>query len=513
MNESGAAVSPARPTVMTAAEQLIARARNLEIQLWVSDGMLRFRGPRAALSDELRAQLLTHKASIIDALAGPLFQRAPEVRAIDIPEDCVPIWNLVRTGVLSVSHTNSTHMAYRFRCPLDLRALERSVHSLARQHNALRCCLLEDQRGLRLEFDHDPELLVLDLSGCASSEVDGAIAEAAKDIVWRPFSAGECMFRPFVFKLPAAENVIGFVVHHLMVDAWSFRQIPDRWMAEYERQLRPQPENEPRPDYLQCSDYLLGVANWSKTLHFQRRLDYWKETLRGVVTSRVPPDRVVVDYDARSCHRYLPIQLDVERVTRLTAAAASLGVTLSDLLLAGVALALQRELKLSDICLRHLWHGRSEPRLFDMIASTVNTVILRIRVDPDSRLPDIARQVHRVALEAVANQIPSYYVDKELNETGTSAFVQTNFQLREHAGEQAGASSTVSAPLERVRLTSPHGWFNTPRNLQAHDINLFIANGAVSGGVVYLESVYDDATIKRFIQRFERALDFDDLLN
>lgn len=491
---------------MTTAEELIGRTRELGIQLWVSDGMLNFRAPRAAFSADLRTELLAHKASIIDALSGPRYERAPEVGAIDIPEAYVSTWNQVRSGVIGICYTNLTNMLCRFRCPIDLHALERGLDCLVRRHNALRCRLSDDGLGFRLEFDCHPELTVVDLSACDLSEVDSAILKAAQDIAWKPFVLSECLFRPFVLKLPASEIAVGIVVHHTVVDGWSFGLIPNYWLTEYERQLRGQPHDESPREYLQYSDFLFGVERWSKTANFQRRLDFWKKQLQGVVSSRLPPDRRV-DHDARSFHGGQSFLIDAERVKRLIELAASLGVTLSDVLLAGVVIALQRELKLSDICLRHLWHGREEPKLFDMIGSTLTPIILRVRLEPGSRLPDVARQVHRVALESIANQVPCYYVDKMLSETSTTAFVQTNFQLREITGDLTRESAPVLPAVEPIDVRNPHGWFATPGFLQAHDINLHVASASISGHIVYLKSVYDDETIKRFIDGFERALE------
>jgi hypothetical protein len=490
---------------VTTADELIERTRKLGVHLWVSDGTLGFRAPRAAFSAELQTELLTHKASIIEALSGPRYERAPEGAAIDLPEALLTTWNQIRDGDIGASYTNGTNMLKHFTCLVDLQALERALHNLMRKHNALRCRLSDDEGGLRFAFDRTPELTTIDMSDYGWSEIYGPFMKAAQDIVWRPFARGECLFRPFVFKLPASEIVIGFVVNHFIVDAWSFKHIPRYWAMEYKRQLAQQTEDDNSRDYLQYSEYLLGVARWSKTLNFQRRMDYWKETLKGVVPSRLPPDRPV-DYDARSFHGSLPVEFDVEVVKRLGELAASVGVTLTDVLLAGVVIALQRQLQISDICLRQLWHGRDEPRLFDMIGNTLNPLILRIRLSPGSRLRDVAQQVHRVGHEAIANQVPCYHIDKMLNEAGTTAFVQTNFQFRENARglmRENAAASSLGSP---VSIWNSNRAFATPRYLQAHDINLFVAGGSVSGRISYLENVYDEETIKRFIDGFHQAL-------
>lgn len=490
---------------VTTAEDLIGRTRKLGIDLWVSDGTLNFRAPRNALSAELRTELLAHKTAIIESLSGPRYERAPEVVAVDVPEWLMPTWNQVRAGDISLCYTNITNMLRHFRCPVDLQTVENALHGLVRRHNALRCRLSEDEPGLRLVFDCAPELTTIDMSGYGWSEFYEPFIKAAQDIVWRPFGLGECLFRPFVIKLPSSELAVGYVAHHCIVDAWSFQQIPRCWAMEYLRQVGQPAEIAVPRDHLQYSDFLLGLAEWSKTSNFQRRLDYWKETLRGVVPSRLPPDRMVDD-DVRSFHQSLPVDIDAVHVKRLSALAASLAVTLSDVLLAGVAIALQRELKASDICLRHLWHGRDESRLFEMIGHTLNPVMLRIRLSPESRLADVAQQVHRVVLEAIAHQVPCYYVDKMLNEAGTTAFVQTNFQLREGAGAPMRKNAGFGSSSNPVSVWSPDRAYATPRDLQAHDINLFVAGKSVRGRISYLERVYDDKTIERFIERFHLAL-------
>jgi non-ribosomal peptide synthetase component F len=213
----------------------------------------------------------------------------------------------------------------------------------------------------------------------------------------------------------------------------------------------------------------------------------------------------VVDHGTKSAHGNLPFDIDAEHLQRLSELAASLGVTLSDILLAAVVIALQRELKTHDICLRHVLHGRDEPQLFDMIGHTIDPVILRIRLNPQSHLRDVAQQIHRVSVEAIANQVPCYYVDKILNESGATALVQTNFQLRETAGGLMRETAPAFTSGQNVSIWNPEITLSTPRNLQAHDINLSVVGGTVRGRIAYLESVYDDETIKRFIEGLHLA--------
>jgi len=487
------------------AEELIGRARGLGIHLWVSGGNLNFRAPPDTFPAELRNELQANKASIIDALSGPRYERTPHVSAVDVPDSYVSRWNRARTGIIGVGYTNVTNKTWRFRRPIDLDAMERALHRLTRQHNALRCRLADDGAALRLVFDCDPELTTVDLSRLDSSAVEGAIRSTAQEIAWQPFSPGACLFRPFALKLPSSGIAMGFVAHHFIVDGWSFGRIPVFWLGEYERQLQSRSSSAGIQDCLQYSDYLLGISRWSKSLNFQRRLEFWRENLRGVASSRLPPD-YAVDPDTRSIQQSMPLHLDSDRVRGLTKLAASIGVTLSDVLTAGIVLALQRELKSSDISLRHYWHGRDEPRLFSMIGNTLNPVILRIRSNPADGLRDVARQVHRVAAEAISKQVPRHYADTILDESGDTALVQTNFRLRMNVGDPGLKHAPGLSSIEPVHVWNPNLPFSTPRDLPAHDINLTSVNDTVSGEVAYLEDVYEDETMRRFILGFEQAL-------
>ncbi len=490
---------------MSSVEDLIGRTRKLGIDLWVSDGMLNFRAPRAALSTELRTELLAHKTSIIEALSEPRFEPAQDAVAIDIPEALVPAWKQSQAGDISLGYINNTNVLRHFKCPMDLPTLEQSLQEMARKHNALRCRFSNDAALPRLVFDCTPEFTTIDLTACSWSDFYAPFIKAAQDIVWRPFVPGECLFRPFVFKLPSSELAVGFVVHHFVVDGWSFEKIPHMWAMEYMRQSGHHSGDANPRGVLQYSDFLLGLTSWSRTQNFQRRLDYWEKTLQGAVPSRLPPDRMLGS-DERSFHKSRPIGIDAARVESLSELAASVGTTLSDVLLAGVALALHRELKTPDICLRHIWHGRDEPRLFDMIGHTLTPVILRIQLNPRSRLGDVAQQVHRVAYEAIANQLPGYYVDRILDAQGSNALVKTNFQIRQHPGGQKPVEVAALSASNGVPVWSPDRTFATPSHLQAHEINLHVMRGAVRGQISYLEGVYDDVTIERFIQGFYLAL-------
>lgn len=489
---------------MTTAHELIERTRHLGIQLWVADGTLRFRAPRAVLSQELRTAIQANKESIIDALSGPRYVPVPDVGSIDVPVAYSSTWEQIRAGSFGLSYTNATNIMCRFRYSMDLETLERSLRSLAQRHNALRCRISDDSDGLRLIFDRTPEFVVADLSACAPSHIDAAMVQAAQDVAWRPFGPGECLFRAFALKLPGGEIAAGFVIHHFLVDGWSFSQLLGYWMSEYARHSQALPDDGAAARPLQCSDFMLGLARWSKTLNFTQRLEYWNETLRGAVATRLSPDRAV-DLDAKTFHRCLPFKIDAARVKRLRSLATSLQVTLCDVLLAGIALALRGQLDSLDICIRHLWHGRDDSALFEMVGSTVNPIVLRLRLNPGCRLPDVARQVHRVGLEAFANQVPYYYVEKILHEAGATHFVQTNFPLLEGGDTEPEVMNDLPW-LDARPVPAPHRPLATTRTLQAHDINLSVDNGALWCNVVYLEGVYDDATVLRFIGELDAAL-------
>jgi hypothetical protein len=490
---------------MTAAEELIARTRKLGMHLWVSEGALQFRAPRTAVTAELRSELLAHKASIIDALSGPRYERGAEVDAIDVPEALASPWRLDRAGVVAPCYTNNTNWACRLRFPVNLQLIERALYCMTRQHNALRARLEDNHSGFRLVFDCTPTLTIIDVSDRQAWEVEYTIVNTAQGIVWRPFARGECLFRPYLLKLPSSESVIGFVVHHFLVDGWSLGQIPGYWLQEYAGQLQAMAQPTATPDYLQCSDYLQGIENWTKTLNFRRRLEYWHETLRGVVSSGLPPDHAL-GLDEPSGHHAVPFNLDADRVSGLTQLASTAGVTLSDVLLAGVAIALQRSLGITDICLRQNLHGRDEPKLFEMVGATLNRVLLRVQVNPQSSLAEVAKQMHRVVLDASAKQVPVHYVDELLGEPGAIALVQTNFRVQERAAMAVPGSALDLPAIEPVHIWNPQDAFATPRFMPAHDINLSLVSGTVAGTVVYLQRMYEDRTIGRFIEAFHRAL-------
>ncbi|HEX6642970.1 MAG TPA: amino acid adenylation domain-containing protein, partial [Thermoanaerobaculia bacterium] len=233
-----------------------------------------------------------------------------------------------------------------------------------------------------------------------------------------------------LLKLGAEEHILLRTFHHIVVDGWS--------LAIFNRELAALYEGKTLPALsLQYADY----AMWQREAALDEGLQYWKQQLAGIPEQlRLPlshprPPRATYD-GARLDMRVAP-----EQLSRLRALSGE--GTLYMTLLAAFALLLDRYGAEEDVVIGTPIAGRQETQLEQLIGFFVNSLVMRVRVQPAMTFRALLERVRQLTLDAYRHQdVPFERLVEELSpgrSLNTAPLFQTMFALQ-------------NAPVEPLRL-------------------------------------------------------------
>ena len=124
---------------------IMARLKDLDVQLWAEDDQLRFSAPKGVMTDELIAEIRAHKDELLQLLERTeRLRRAvtlcPVERSNSLPLSFSQerLWFLYQLFPESLAYNYT--ITNRLAGDLDLPALQQSLQALVDRHESLRTC-------------------------------------------------------------------------------------------------------------------------------------------------------------------------------------------------------------------------------------------------------------------------------------------------------------------------------------------------------------------------------------
>jgi amino acid adenylation domain-containing protein len=345
--------------VSSDAEQLLRELLARGIEIDAIDGQLRVRAPRGALDRELQARLQAHKGELLTRLQSQL-RLAPLTG---------PQRQLLFVDRVEGSGSLQLQLRLRLRGPLDRAALEAALVRLIDRHEALRTEIV-------FEAGEWAQIVRDDRSVCWS--------QTATDL-----SHG----RPFVAALEAkgpSEHELLLLVHHLVCDGWSMSVLLEDLGASYSgmalRELTVRP-----------GDIARELHAHEQGPELDARLDAWVLRLADVRAIDLPLDRRRPDRPSSAGARATRT-IERARWTAAVAYAQARRATPFTLVAAAVSVVLSRWTDAPQLCLGipHANRGRAE--LAGVVAMLVDTLLLRVDLDPDASFDAVLEHVRESVL-------------------------------------------------------------------------------------------------------------------
>jgi len=296
--------------------------------------------------------------------------------------------------------------ALSLRGELDYAALQHALAEIVQRHEILRTRFAEAEDGEPIQIIDAESRVNLeweDLTNLDEHSQQKHIAAARKNEQEQPFDLGRGpLLRVKLLKLSERDHVLLRTFHHIITDGWSQGIFNHELMLLYEAFNKG--ETSPLPELpLQYADFALWQRKWlGKT--FENQLAYWKQQLAGI------PDELALPKDhprpprqtfaAEVCNA----SLSQEQTAALKRLSRTEQATQFMTLLAIFALLLQRYSGQNDIVLGSPIANRQEEQFEQLIGFFVNSLVLRIRINPAQTFRDLLTEVRKLALDAYRHQ-------------------------------------------------------------------------------------------------------------
>jgi|GEM_PF-166635 len=393
--------------------------------------------------------------------------------------------------------------ALRLRGELDYPALERALSAIVQRHEILRTRFAEAEDGQPVQII-EPESLVFlqieDLSGLDEGSRQRQIAAAKKNEQEQPFDlARGPLLRMKLFKLDERDHVLLRTFHHIVTDGWSQGTFNREFMLLYEAFHQNQADPL-QPLSIQYADFALWQRKWlDETLADQ--LAYWKQQLTGIPEElALPKDRPRPPrqtFAAGACQ----ITLSPEQTAALKRLSQGSQATLFMTLLALFATLLQRYSGQDDVVLGSPIANRQEEQLEQLIGFFVNSLVLRVRLNPAQTFSELLSGVRKMALDAYRHQdLPFERLVEELSpqrSLNKTPLYQVLFLLQ-------------NAPMQAPALQGLEMEYLPGEGLHTHfDMELQAMERGDTMGLfwVYNRDLFDRWRIEQMARHYKRLVD------
>ncbi|AFC31030.1 SrfAC [Paenibacillus mucilaginosus 3016] len=293
---------------------------------------------------------------------------------------------------------------------LDVPLLEQSMNELIRRYDSLRTVFVQQnmtrpvqvvlhQRQFRIHYE--------DLSGLAAEEQESFLTQWKQANKDRDFDlARDLLLRIAVFRTGEAAYRFIFNNHHIIMDGWSFSNV-FRDLLEGYRLLR-QDQDIPQSEEVPYRLYL----DWLQERPKEASIRYWKTYFEGYRAAEALPaaPQGILRSSGAAAVKEVLFELGAERVRGLEGLARRHEVTVNSVFQTVWALVMRRYCRSDDIVFGSIVSGRTAPieGIERMVGLLINTVPVRIRLNPEAAFAECLKQVQRQALESMPHDYVSY---------------------------------------------------------------------------------------------------------
>lgn len=483
--------------------ELLACLHERDVQLWVEGDRLHFKGPKGALTPELRALLGEQKTALLELL-GAARNAMDGAHVIPVAaRDCelLPSYSQERMWQLDQwDHEKAIFniaSAAHFAGPLDLAVLRRSVNTIFRRHEGLRTTFPAPHGRplLRIAPAAPLQLPLLDLSGLPEDKREYAARQISREVSLRPFDlAHERLLRVVLLRLGPDTHELLLTTHHIVFDGWSSGLFQWELGLCYNALIvgAPSPLAE-LP--IQYTDYAAWQRAWLQGDTLEAKAAYWRRRLAGAPPLFGPRPGGPAEPAARQA-----IVLPQQLVEQLSALSRHTNSSPFLVLLTTFELALAQFTGQSDIVVGVSVANRTRAETERLLGFFANTVVVRTDLAGAPGFDEALRRVsvayldayehHDTPIELLLRLVGQEHVEVLFN------FVPYRTRTREQLGLRDVAIS--SGRLD------PGPPYQYPHLLLALGEN---AAGLIGGNIIYKTTVFSAEAIERLTNDYLALLE------
>jgi amino acid adenylation domain-containing protein len=293
-----------------------------------------------------------------------------------------------------------------FHGPLNVGALEWSLHQLIGRHESLRTSFpLRDGHPEQVIVPAGPFCLpLLDLEGLSVAEQEAQVQEVSQQEARLPFDLNHGpLIRMRLLRLSTREHLLLLSLHHIICDGWSLELLFHDLSLLYEARLTGQP-SPLSPPTLRYTDYTLWQRQWMQGEVLEEQLAYWQQQLAGTPPQLDLPTDRPRSTGLGAAGAIVTHQLPLALTQALKLLSRHEGVTLFMTLLAALAILLMRYSGQEDLMVGTPVANRQRKEVEGLVGLFINTLVLRTRLSPTLTVRQALRLVREVTLEAYSHQ-------------------------------------------------------------------------------------------------------------
>jgi amino acid adenylation domain-containing protein len=334
-----------------------------------------------------------------------IVQNAPELRnkASAIQEQ---FWEFVEHKF--ITETINVPIRFKLQGAPNLFALQQAFIELVNRHEVLRTnfALMDGELAARTRSTEYFRLQVMDLSSIVAKKTSDNAQTHVETFISRPFELDtDPLMRACLFKMSDSDFLVVLVFHHIVGDGASYRLIAAEFMTLYQgfSQVKPALLAAPR---LQYGDFAVWEREWMQGPAAQLRRDYWSTKLHGAQPLALP-----VDLPGDPCwlgpKKTISFQLSQDLTLAITHMARRQKASVLMVLIAGLAVTLQRWTQQKDFVIGWICDTRFDKKLEEMIGLFIAFVPLRMTIADGADLLTVLQSVRQTYLEARDNHVPN----------------------------------------------------------------------------------------------------------
>ncbi|MBU7318221.1 non-ribosomal peptide synthetase [Paenibacillus oleatilyticus] len=295
---------------------------------------------------------------------------------------------------------------------LDVSRLEQSMDALVKRYDILRTVFVHDNLPRPLQVVMKERKFCLhfeDVSELAKERQEAHLRQWKQDNKARGFDLSkDLLVRMAVFRTGPQEYRWIWCNHHIILDGWSFarvfRELLDNYRLLQDKREPVTVETSPYSHYqewLEKQDKKAGIAYWQKTLAGLERSRGGFPVIAQAHSSASDPSGkpavkpVVMNVNA---------ELGQARMDRLQQLARACQATINSVFQAAWAIVLRQYMQSDDVVFGSIVSGRpAEVKgIEEMVGLFLNTIPVRIRLQPGQPFAECLKEVQRQALESKA---------------------------------------------------------------------------------------------------------------
>ncbi len=405
------------------------------------------------------------------------------------------------------SNAYNVPMAMHLIGQIDLGILTKVLNNLVCRHEILRVyfATVEGKPFQFIQDELDVNIEIIDIQNANVVDKVEYGKEIAAKLSREHFDLSQSpLFRVSLINIEENNNILVFVIHHLLCDNWSLRLLINEVITLYTAYVNNQPIQLKTPQ-IQYVDYCYWEQELLGSEQFEKQTEFLKKKLQGKINQlELPFDRKRVNWDNREA-KSQRFYLNPTQFIKIKEFCKENSLTTFIVLFSIFNALLYRYTKANDIIVGTSFINRPNVDSEFVLGPFINILIICTSFDRENlTFRQLMNEVKENILSYHAyKHVPMYKIIKELKirrNVNTLSLFQVFFDFLNFNMEEWNVEAPSGIDVDFMIQYDILVHHNTPK----FDIDLTMAETEkdIGGNIEYACDVFNDQTILQIIEHF-----------